>query len=193
MRSILTALLLATSLSAPALAQVPTRTTARPMDEQRYALVWTLESPTMRLTRSTLDAIGPRVEELLYELAMGPNKSSRVRIRALAGLGFYPNPRSLEIFRSLLYERGFADAQLGLSLRRQAIRSMGFAFKETVAEELLALRYDVEPLVREAAALAIADTEARLAIPTLETWLSVEPVLQVRVAVDKALTRLRGL
>jgi hypothetical protein len=166
------------------------RSRSRP--EQRASLVWYLSAHELQLTREGLDRIGPDVPTLLVDVMNAPAESVRVRVRACAGLAFYPTQQSFDVLRSLLHERSLIGTELGLQLRRQALRSLGRAFGDRAVDEILPLRNDPEPLVREAVAHALSDAGSLRPLTVLETWLSDEPVLHVRMAVDRAVSRLRG-
>ncbi len=163
----------------------------RTKDEQRASLVWMLSAYELQLTLENLERIGPDVGELLVDILNTPKEQVRTRVRAVAALAFYPTEQSFDVLRSLLHERSFKGTELGLQVRRQALRSLGRGFGDRAVDDMLGLRTDPEPLVREAVALGLMDAASARALPTLETWLSMEPDLGVRIAVDRAVSRLR--
>jgi hypothetical protein len=164
----------------------------RTRQEQRASLVWYLNAYELKLTRESLDRIGPDVAELLVDILNTPDAFLKVRVRACAGLGLYPSQQSFDVLRELLHERSLIGTELGVQLRRQALRSLGKGFGDRAVDDIIHLRGDPEPLVREAVAHALGDAGSERALPMLETWLSVEPVLHVRMAVDSTVARLRG-
>jgi HEAT repeat protein len=164
----------------------------RSKDEQRRSLVWYLDSHELKLTREALDRIGDEVPQLLVDLVNTPDATVKVRVRACAGLGLYATEQNFDVLRGLLHERSLVGTELGIQLRRQALRSLGRAFGDRAVDDIVHLKSDPEPLVREAVAHALNDAGSARPLAMLETWLSVEPVLHVRMAVDAAVARLRG-
>ncbi|HRE91373.1 MAG TPA: HEAT repeat domain-containing protein [Myxococcota bacterium] len=171
---------------------LPASAARRSKEDQRASLVWYLNAYELKLTRESLDRIGPDVAELLVDILNTPDAFVKVRVRACAGLGLYPSQQSFDVLRELLHERSLIGNELGVQLRRQALRSLGKGFGDRAVDDIIHLRNDPEPLVREAVAHALGDAGSVRALPMLETWLSVEPVLHVRMAVDSTVARLRG-
>lgn len=161
----------------------------RPAEERRASLVWLLAETQTQLTRNGLDALGPNTDELLINIANAPRAAATVRVRALAGLAFYPNDATYAFLTSLLNERNLIGNDTGLRMRRQALRSLG-VFGERAVDDLLSLKTDPEAGIRQAVALALGDTGSERALPVLELWLTTEPVLSVREAVDRAVNQL---
>lgn len=188
----LPALSLALALALLALAPTPADARTRSRPERRASLVWLLAATDAKLSRPALEALGPDTAELLIDIANTPREAPTVRVRALAGLGFYPTEPSYAFLSSLLNERNLIGHAEGLRMRRQAIRSLGWAFGDRAVDELLALRNDDEPGVRRSVALALGDSGSRRALPALEHWLTGEQDLAVRQAVDEAVNQLRG-
>jgi len=164
---------------------------ARSKSDQRSSLVWLLSSYELQLKPDALARIGPDVGELLVDIMNTPREAVRVRVRAVAALAFYPSEATYDVLTSLLHERAHNGTELGLQLRRQALRSLGRGFGDRAVEAMLHLRNDPEPLVREAVALGLLDAGSIRVLPTLETWLSVEPHLAVKIALDRAVNRLK--
>lgn len=188
LRSILIVPLFAfVSLSLVDTASARTRSKA----EQRTSLVWYLDSHELKLTRESLDRIGDEVPQLLVDLVNTPDATVKVRVRACAGLGLYPTEQNFDVLRALLHERSLIGTELGIQLRRQALRSLGRAFGDRGVDDIIHLKNDSEPLIREAVAHALSDAGSARPLAMLETWLSVEPVLHVRMAVDAAVARLK--
>jgi len=163
----------------------------RSKGDQRNALIYYLSSYELELTRASLDRIGPDIPQVLVDVLNAPEAQVRVRVRACAALAFYPTEQTFDVLRTLLHERSFKGNELGLQMRRQALRSLGRGFGDRGIDDILALRDDPEPLVREAVAQALGDSGSVRPLTLLETWLSTEPVLHVRMAVDRAVSRLR--
>ncbi len=114
-----------------------------------------------------------------------------IRSRAVASLSVYPTTRTRDFLHSLLYERSLEGTPAGVQLRRQAIRSLAYAFRESVVNALSGLRLDPDPQIREATAHALGDTRSPAAERILDAWLPHEPELFVRLAVDRSLERIR--
>jgi len=167
----------------------PAAARTRSADERRASLVWLLAETRTQLTREGLEALGPNTDELLISIANAPKAAAVVRVRALAGLAFYPNDATYAFLASLLNERNLIGNDTGLRMRRQALRSLG-VFGERAVDDLLSLKTDAEPGIRQAVALALGDTGSERALPVLELWLTTEPVLTVREAVDRAVEQL---
>lgn len=167
----------------------PAAARTRSADERRASLVWLLAETRTQLTREGLEALGPNTDELLISIANAPKAAAVVRVRALAGLAFYPNDATYAFLASLLNERNLIGNDTGLRMRRQALRSLG-VFGERAVDDLLSLKTDAEPGIRQAVALALGDTGSERTLPVLELWLTTEPVLTVREAVDRAVEQL---
>jgi HEAT repeat protein len=165
---------------------------ARSKADQHNSLIWYLSAYEVELTRTSLDRLGPDVPQLLVDILNTPTAHLRVRVRACAALAFYPSEQTFDVLRTLLHERSLKGNELGLQMRRQALRSLGRGFGDRGVDDILGLRNDPEPLVREAVAQALSDAGSARPLAMLETWLATEPVLHVRMAVDRAVSRLRG-
>jgi len=163
----------------------------RPRPERRASLQWVLAAHDTQLRKDVLDALGPDTAELLIDIANTPRETPRVRVRALAGLAFYPSEGTFGFLSSLLHERNLIGNADGLQMRRQAIRALGVAFGDRAIDDLVGLRTDSEPGIRQAVAAGLGDAGAR-ALPVLELWLTTEHDLVVRDAVDRAVNRLKG-
>lgn len=164
----------------------------RPRPERKESLKWLLASHEAELRRDVLDVLGPDTEGMLIDIANTPRETPRVRVRALAGLGYYPSEGVFAFLSSLLHERNLIGNAEGLQMRRQAIRSLGLAFGDRAIDDLLALKSDTEPGIRQAVAAGLGDTRSLRALPELELWLTTEENLAVRQSVDAAVNRLRG-
>ncbi len=159
--------------------------------DQRSSLVQLLSAFELEISRPALDTIGRDLHELLIDIASHPRELPRVRVRALAALALYPTESALAYLRAQLFERAWIGNGLGTQMRRQALRSLGRGFGERALDDIISVKGDTEPLVREAVAQALADAGSARAVPVLETWLQQESAFTVRDAVDRALTRLR--
>lgn len=181
----LTASLALTSLAPPADA-------AQSLREQRESLLWFLQAHEFRPDRGLLDKIGPNVNRVLVHIAEDPNMRSRIRVRAVSALAVYPTTRTSQFLAGLLYEPELVGTAGGLAIRRQALRSLGYAFGAKMVHTIAGLRDDADPQVREAVAHALGDTRCPHALEVLDAWLPLEQELFVRLAVDRSISRLRG-
>jgi len=168
------------------------RRVERTPDEQREVLISLLAATDVKLERAALDTVGNDVPHQLILIADLPRVALVVRTRALAALAFYPAPTTKSYLVSLLHERALIGTRAGVPLRRQAIRSLGLGFGAEAVDDLVPLQNERDPLVRASVASALGDTGAPHALPTLEAWLSREPDLTVRTAIDSAISLLRG-
>lgn len=183
-RLILLALVAVVALPQVAAAQVSPQ-------EQRKSLMWLLSAHEFRVERRLLDSVGEDVNRQLVHIASDPKVRPTIRSRAVASLAVYPSARTRDYLQSLLYERALEGTTAGVQLRRQAIRSLAWAFREAVVNTLSGLRQDADPQIREATAHALGDTRSPAAERILDAWLPHEPELFVRLAVDRSLDRIR--
>ncbi len=160
------------------------------LDEQRRSLYTFLQAYEIKLRRKVLDRVGPDVARLLIDIADKPRALAKVRIRAVAAVALYPTQTTRDYLRGLLHHKD-GGSSMALQLRRQALRSLGYAFGEDALDDILELKTDEDPMIREAVAHALGDTLSARVVPNLQTWLGQEPELFVRVAVDKALSRIQ--
>jgi HEAT repeat protein len=174
----------------PAQAAPPTK--LRPMAEQRESLVMLLSAYEPEFRKAVFDTIGPDVPRLLVDIANHPKERATVRTRAVAALANYPNENTRAYLLGLLHERSLMENDLGLLMRSQALRTLGKAFGDGEVENIAALKNDRSQDVRAAVAHALGDSRSKKARLILETWLEQETNLAVKLAVDKALQRLRG-
>lgn len=186
-------LVLALLLVLTPLASAHAERSRRSREDQRASLVMLLSAYELRLDRGGLETIGPDVPTLLIDIANTPREGPTMRTRALAALAFYPDTTTKNFLASLLHERSFEGTSFGRQLRRQAMRSFGKAFGDAAIDELLALKDDTDPLVREGVAIALGDAASARALPMLQTWLVNESVFTVHAAIDAACERLRRL
>ena len=178
--------LLALTLAAPSVSAKgpPSR------DQQRDSIVTLLAAKNVRLNRRVLDTVGPDVNELLIDIAGHPRETEIVRAHAVAALSVYPSGRTRAYLRGLLHERTLIGTRFGNRVRAQAVRSLALAFGDEAIDDVVPLRSDTDPQIREAVARALGDTRSHYAMPILTTWLSQENVLHVRVAIDDAILRI---
>lgn len=174
----------------PARAEAPSK--IRPAAVQRESLVSLLAAYEPDFRKSVFDTIGPDVPRLLVDIASHPAERPTVRKRAVAALALYPNENTRGFLLGMLHERNVADQNFGLLMRAQALRSLGKAFGDGEVDSIASMKNDPSTDVRAAVAHALGDTRSKKARLILETWLEQEPHLAVKLAVDKALKRLRG-
>jgi hypothetical protein len=174
-----------TALAPPAAASQSVR-------EQRESLLWLLQAHEFRPDRALLDKVGPDVNRVLVHIAEDPNTRSRIRVRAVSALAVYPSTRTSQFLAGLLYEPELMGTPGGTAIRRQALRSLGYAFGGEMVHTIAGLRNDADPQIREAVAHALGDTRSHHALEVLDSWLPLEQELFVRLAVDRSISRLRG-
>jgi len=160
---------------------------ARPSHEQRSDLLLVLNAYEFRVDAQVLRKIGPDVNKLLIEISGDPGFRPRVRNHALMALSAYPVTQTRKYLESLLLEPSLIGTPAGTLIRRQALRSLGKAFRGEVVVPISNLKDDVNPQIRIAVAHALAETQSDRAIPILSAWLPNEKELGVREAVDRAL------
>ncbi|MFT7578674.1 MAG: HEAT repeat protein [Myxococcota bacterium] len=185
LRNVLLALLLVT-LATPALA------VGKTSDQRRRTLVSLLANRDARLTRSVLRTVGPDINELLINIAGHPQARPHVRMRAIAGMGYFPSPPTRGFLGSLLLERNLLGTELGTMLRRQAIRSLAVAFGGEAVDDLLSLRNDPIKEIRVSLARALGDTGSPKALTHLKSWLGLEREITVKIAIDLSIDKLQG-
>ena len=160
---------------------------ARPFHQQRSDLLLVLNAHEFRVDAELLRKIGPEVKRLLIEISGDPGFRARVRNRAIMGLSAYPVSQTRKYLESMLMEPSLTGTPTGTLLRRQALRSLGKAFRGDVVVSIANLKDDVNPQIRIAVAHALAETQSDRAIPILSAWIPNEKELGVREAVDRAL------
>ena len=167
--------------------------TPLPETEQRLSLLTLLGRHHFQVERKAFDRIGPP-KEIVDHLVLfvgDPKLRPTVRQRAIASLRVYPANRIQKVLESLLYDPQLQDGT-GVALRREAMRSLGIAFRTGAVVALSNHREDANPHIREACAQALGLTRSTNALPILDAWLPHEPELFVRLAVDKAIAHIRG-
>ncbi|PKN56815.1 MAG: hypothetical protein CVU56_14275 [Deltaproteobacteria bacterium HGW-Deltaproteobacteria-14] len=174
----------------------PLSAAARPAErnstEQRELLMRLLADTNLELDRRILAPIGDDVPHQLVLIADLPRVAPIVRVRAVAALAYFPNATTQRYLTSILGERGNLGTDLGTRLRQQALRSLAVGFRGEAVEDILTLRRDREPLIRQSVANALKDAGDPRVLPVLEQWLGAEPVITVRAAIDDAISTLRG-
>jgi HEAT repeat protein len=168
----------------------PAQATAT-VHEQRRELLVLLNAHEFRVDARVLQRIGPQVPKLLVEISSVPDHRPTVRNHALMALAVFPTVQTRRYLESLLLERSLKGSPTGTLLRRQALRSLGRAFKGEVVVAIANLKNDPDPQIRIAVAQALGDTASPRARPILAAWLPHEKDLGVRLAVDVALERFR--
>ena len=164
---------------------------ARSVKEQERLLLVLLNAHEYRPNRKLLDRVGKQVNQLLVRISTYRHMRARVRLRALASLAVYPSHRTKQYLLSLFHERSLKKNAVGLLIRRQAIRSAALAFKDGVINDILTLKSDGDAQIREAVAHGLGDTLSTLALPHLRAWLPNERELFVRMAIEKAIKRIK--
>ncbi|MCB9727431.1 MAG: HEAT repeat domain-containing protein [Deltaproteobacteria bacterium] len=182
----LAALALASTLGAS-----PASAAERSREDVRRSLIAWLESDEFRVERKSLEGLGAEVNKLLVDIAGDPGQEATTRQRAVGALAVFPSTRSRQFLAGVVFERSFIGTPLGTLLRREALRSLARAFRESAVHTLASVRDDPNPQIREACARALGDTGSDTALVELDAWLPNEPQLFVRVAIDEAIDAIR--
>ena len=159
--------------------------------DQRRDLLYVLNAHEFRVDERVLKGIGPEVNRLLVLISSEPKQRPAVRGNAVAALSVFPSHRTRRYLESLLDERSLVGTPAGTLIRRQAMRSLGVAFRGEVVSVLVSMKSDKNPQIREGCAHALADTGSTLALEPLEGWLPHEKELFVRLAVDRAIASIK--
>ncbi len=165
--------------------------TARSLQEQERSVISLLNAFEYVPSRRVLDRIGPDVNEVLVRVSTFPRLRSTIRVRALSSLALYPSDRTQRYLVGLLYDRELRKSSVGLLLRRQAMRSLGFAFGEDAIKDIKQFRSDEDPQIRESCAHALGDTLSARAEDVLAAWLPLEKELFIRLAIESSIKRIR--
>jgi HEAT repeat protein len=165
------------SIAATATAQTPTRT-------HRRLVITMLSSdrgfPTDRqLRRTGNDADTVRI---LTDLAVDRKIDLRLRLNAIRAMEYYPVKKVEEVLMSLL----FARKQL-LPVQRTCMRALARAFGVKMLNDLIPFLRDVDPKLRAAAAIALAEIEDGRVPNILTNQLVNEPEITVRMAIETGL------
>jgi HEAT repeat protein len=173
---------------------LPARSSDRDsLEEQEQRLVRVLSAHEFAPSRNVFDRIGPDVNQLLVRIASSTEHRPSLRVRAVSALSIYPSDRSRRFLGGLLFERELVGTPSGTLLRREAMRSLAVGFGGEVVDELAPLKDDGDAQIREGCAHALGETKSPRAVPVLDAWLPHEPELFVRLAVDRAVSRLKRL
>lgn len=165
---------------------------ARTERSQEKSLVTLLQAFEFVPDRESLDRVGPSVNKLLVKIAGHPKYRPSLRNRALMALALYPSARTRDYLPSLFYDKTLSETRHGLLLRRQAIISFGKAFEDGAVDDLMPLGEDTDSQIREAWAHAMGETASMRALNALEAKIEHEDELHVRLAIDRAIAKLRG-
>lgn len=146
-------------------------------------------------SKTSIDVVlGDAAVEDLVELARSPAElDPGLRLRALRALGQYGGDAGVDAaLRDALGEYAAASAGVEVLYLRAAISALAEAAGPDAAESLVALLDHEVRDVRAAAATALARAGATEVTGELRARLAVEPVLQVRLAIEAALRELGG-
>lgn len=162
----------------------------RTIDEQEKSVLSILSAHEYRPDREVLRRVGPDVSRVLVRISSRKAVRLSIRLRAIATLELYPGEAIRRYLLTVLHDPLYQANQLGLSMRRQAIRTLGKAFGDSVVDDLLELKQESNPQLREAVAYGLGETGSQRAVPHLKSWLQRESELFVKLAIDKALNSL---
>lgn len=130
-----------------------------------------------------LRALGPDTLRVLIELYAAPDAPPWVRLRAIAAVGHYPEPAT----RTFLLAVARAEGQSDL-LVREAVLALGRAFGEHAIADVRPFLSHREPVVREAAGMALGRIATPRAVDLLRARIVAERDPGVRRALDRSLT-----
>ena len=162
----------------------------RTIDEQERSVLSILSAHEYRPDLQVLRRVGPDVSRVLIRISSRKSVRLSIRLRAVATLELYPGEAIRRYLLTVLHDPLYRRSDLGLGMRRQAIRTLAKAFGDSVVDDLLELKQDVNAQLREAVAYGLGETGSRRAVPHLKSWLQRESELFVKLAIDKALNSL---
>lgn len=150
----------------------------------RNALLSLIHSANGFPTRKQLLRTGAVAEtnRILAEIVGDKHVADYLRLNAIRALEYFPTKRSEEVMMSLLYERRVRTAY-----RKACMRSLARAFGVKMYFEILPFLRDESPVVREGAAMALAEIDDNRVQGILANHLANEPDLSVRIAIEQAL------
>lgn len=137
-------------------------------------------------TPADLAAAGAHIDSVLADMASARKLEPELRLRAVRALGGYPGSRARGVLTTLATTPGDS-----IDLRCAAMDALAVAFGPTVLSDLRPFLKDPNPQLRAGAAHALGTSGGPEARHLLEYALEHEEVLEVRVAIDRALSRLR--
>ena len=159
-------------------------------EAQRRVLLQLLNAHEFKVNRKAFDRIGPEVNRLLVNISGDPRQRPTVRVRATAALSVFPSERTRRYLNGVLFDPDLMKNQFGLLQRREAMMSLGAAFKEDAVQSLAGFHDDKDPQIREGCARALGISGSKRALTTLNSWLPNEPEIFVRQAIDEAIEKL---
>lgn len=129
-------------------------------------------------------ALGEGVVPILFELANDPSEPPYVRLRAVGATASFPSPATRAFLVAVTRVQGQTDLMIA-----EAVRALGRRFGPAALRDVTPLLAHREPLVREAAARALAGMRTPAARSALQERLRVERDLAVREALQVSLQR----
>ncbi|MFZ4577059.1 MAG: HEAT repeat domain-containing protein [Myxococcota bacterium] len=168
-----------------AFAQAPSIEPPPSRSAQTGAVLALLQAPHPKVEARHLQRIGPDVNTILVEFATSTTAEPPVRLRAMAWLQHFPTPQTRAVLLDILRAR---DARV--TEKRICLRALSAAFG---VEVLPVVREHLEsrnPLVREAAALALGDIDDLRVREILMDHVDREKDATVRDAVMASLQRI---
>ncbi|MEE2779214.1 MAG: HEAT repeat domain-containing protein [Myxococcota bacterium] len=159
-------------------------------EAQRRVLLQLLNAHEFKVNRKAFDRIGPEVNRLLVNISGDPRQRPTVRVRATSALSVYPSDRTRRYLNGALFDPELKKNRFGLLQRREAMMSLAAAFKGDAVQTLVGFHEDDDPQIREGCARALGISGSARALPTLNAWLTNEPEIFVRQAIDEAIEKL---
>ena len=178
--------LLAVALSAP----MSAARSESSEEAQLRILLQFLNAHEFKVSRKGFDRIGTDVNRLLVSISGDPRQRPTIRVRATSSLAVFPSERSQRYLNGVLYDPELKKNKFGLLQRREAMMSLGAAFKGDAVQTLAGFYDHEDPQIREGCAHALGITGSDRALPPLKAWLPNEPEIFVREAIERAIERL---
>ncbi len=136
-------------------------------------------------TPADFATVGSGVDAVLVDLMGNLKVDAEIRCRAARALGFYPGQPT----RAVLMNAVFSN-DVEVSVRSAAMLGLARAFRDEVVEDLKAFLNGGSPQLRCGAAAALGEVGGDRIRVFLMDAIEHEPILEVRVAMEKALKRM---
>ncbi|HOE82025.1 MAG: HEAT repeat domain-containing protein [Myxococcota bacterium] len=156
---------------------------AKRASDVKYADVERILKHKPYATPADLAKAGSDIDSVLVDMATAIKLNPELRLRAVRALAGYPGARAksvLTVFATTLED--------SIELRGEAMLSLATAFGPVVVSDLEPFLSDKDPKLRIATANALSKAGGPKAKQLLEHALPHEEVLEVRMAIDKALS-----
>lgn len=186
MRTILSAMPWVLAIAAVVAMAAPRDATAKRASDVKYADVERILKHKPHATPADLAKAGADIDSVLTDMASARKLDPELRLRAARALGGYPGSRARAVLITLATTPGDPT-----DLRCAAMDALARAFGPAVMSDIKPFLKDPDPVLRAGAAQALGAAGGYAARGLLEYALEHEEVLEVRLAIDEALARLR--